>query len=211
MPLFRLAPPPYWLRQVLVAALAALTYGSALNNDFVFDDVAAVRDNIQLRHIDLAGVVGIFTSDYWSGFHGDRSGLYRPLTVLSYALQYGGNHALPYHLLNLLLHAACTWGLYRFVKRLGQNESLALGSALLFAVHPALSEGVYAIVGRADLMAAALSLVALNLHLRNIAARGAGHRGPDPSPTLQGKRHCPTGPTAACEPIPISLIFAKML
>jgi Tfp pilus assembly protein PilF len=126
-----------------------------------------------LRHIDLAGVVGIFTSDYWSGFHGDRSGLYRPLTVLSYALQYGGNHALPYHLLNLLLHAACTWGLYRFVKRLGQNESLALGSALLFAVHPALSEGVYAIVGRADLMAAALSLVALNLHLRNTLRRAA--------------------------------------
>ncbi len=166
MPLFRLAPPPSWLRQVLVAALAALTYSSALGNGFVFDDVAVVRDNMQLRQIDLAGIVGIFTSDYWSGFHGDHSGLYRPLTMLSYAMQYGGSHAWPYHLVNLLLHAACAWGLYRLVNRLSQNESLALGSALLFAVHPAPSEGVYAIVGRADLMAAALSLLALYLHLR---------------------------------------------
>lgn len=153
-----------WTRQVLVALLAVLPYVGTLDNGFVFDDISAIRDNAQLQRGDLHA---LFTNDYWSGFHGDRSGLYRPLTNLSYALQYQahGNNAFYFHLLNLLLHATCAWGLYHFVLRLTHRDALALLSALLFATHPALSEGVCALVGRADLLAAGFALAALWLHL----------------------------------------------
>ncbi len=153
-----------WARQILVVLLAIITYAGTLNNGFAFDDVAAIRDNAQLQRGDF---YELFTSDYWSGFHGDRSGLYRPLTNFSYALQYQllGNDAFYFHLLNILLHATCAWGLYHFVGRLTRRSALALLSALLFAVHPALSEGVCALVGRADLLATGFSLAALWFHL----------------------------------------------
>ena len=153
-----------WLRQFLIALLAVLTYVGTLNNGFVFDDIAAIRDNLQIQRGDF---YALFTSDYWSSFHGDRSGLYRPLTNLSYALKYQllGGDALYFHLFNILLHAACAWGLYHFVRRLTRCDALALLSALLFATNPALSEGVCALVGRADLLAAGFSLAALSLHL----------------------------------------------
>ncbi|MFT5090337.1 MAG: Tfp pilus assembly protein PilF [Planctomycetota bacterium] len=162
------AGPPAWIsprvQQFFIVALALLTYASTLSNGFVFDDVTAVRDNVLLRRGDLSA---LFTSDYWSGFHGDRSGLYRPLTSLSYAIQLRllDNDAFYFHLFNMLLHAACAWGLYHFVRRLTRRDALALLSALLFASHSALSESVCAIVGRADLLAAGLSLAALWLHL----------------------------------------------
>jgi len=153
-----------WVQQLLVVALALIAYANTLGNGFAFDDITAVRDNLQLQRDALSA---LFTNDYWSGFHGDRSGLYRPLTSLSYALQQRlfGNDAFYFHLINTLLHAACAWGLYRFVRRLIRRDALALLSALLFAGHSAASESVCAIVGRADLLAAGLGLVALRLHL----------------------------------------------
>lgn len=149
----------------LIAALALLLYVGTLYNDFVFDDHATIRDNPIVHRADLSE---IFTTDYWSGYHTDHSGLYRPLTILSYAWQYqlSGYAPFSYHLLNIFLHAATALLLYRLTLDLMRKPDLALAAALLFAAHPALSEAVCATVGRADLLAAALSLIALILHLR---------------------------------------------
>lgn len=151
-------------RVLLLTALAISTYAGTLGNDFAFDDTSVVRDNALLLHGDWSALL---TSDYWAGYHGDRSGLYRPLTMLSYALQLSvsGTNPLPFHLLNILLHAACTLGLYCLIWRLCARDT-ALWSAALFAVHPACSESVCAIVGRADLLAAAFGLLAALFHLK---------------------------------------------
>ncbi len=166
--LARMLPPnplrrSWDLRIPLLTTLAVLTYAGTLGNDFAFDDTPIVRDNPLLRHGDWTTLL---TSDYWAGYHGDRSGLYRPLTMLSYALQLriSGSHPLPFHLLNILLHAACTLGLYGLVRRLCAHDT-ALWSAALFAVHPACSESICAVVGRADLLAAAFGLLAARFHL----------------------------------------------
>ena len=151
--------------RLLIAALALLLYAGTLQNAFVFDDHAAIRDNPVVHRADLKE---IFTTDYWSGHHADRSGLYRPLTILSYALQYqlNGVSPLAYHLVNILLHALTALLLYRLVLDLTKETDLALAAALLFTVHPAISEAVCAAVGRADLLATALLVLALVLHLR---------------------------------------------
>ncbi len=150
---------------LLIAALTLLLYAGTLNNAFVLDDHAAIRDNPIVHRADLSE---IFTTDYWSGYHADRSGLYRPLTILSYALQYrlGGDAPFGYHLLNILLHTTTALLLYRLVVDLTEKNDIALATALLFAVHPAISEAVCTAVGRADLLAAALTALSLILHLR---------------------------------------------
>jgi hypothetical protein len=149
----------------LVAAIVLLLYAGTLDNALVFDDRAAIADNPVVHRGDPGE---IFTADYWAGYHADRSGLYRPLTTLSYALQYRWFGATPYsyHLVNILLHALAALLLYRLVCDLLSDATSALYAALLFAVHPALSEAVCAAVGRADLLAAALVMAALILHLR---------------------------------------------
>ena len=156
----------------LVAAVALLLYAGTLDNAFVFDDNAAIRDNPVVHRADP---IEIFSTDYWSGYHADRSGLYRPLTVLTYALQYrfNGNAPFAYHLLNLLLHAATALLWYRLALDMTRAPDLALAAALLFAVHPAISEAVCTVVGRADLLATALTATTLLLHLRRHTAGAA--------------------------------------
>ena len=152
-------------RAALTFILPTLLYAATLENGFVLDDIAAIRDNPIVHRGNL---VEIFTSDYWAGFHSDRSGLYRPLTVLSFALNYlhSGTSPALYHLTNILLHAATTLLLYVFCGLVSRSRDLAFLSALLFAAHPVQTECVAGLVGRADILAALFSLVALSLHLQ---------------------------------------------
>lgn len=159
----------HW-RPLLLLALGALLYARTLTGDFVLDDQSAIRDNPIVRQGDL---VQIFTTDYWAGFHHDRSGLYRPLTIWTFALNHHLAGAAPffYHLINILLHGAVVALLYLVWRRgLGQEE-LAWWAALLFAVHPVFSEAVAGLVGRADLLAALFALLALHQHLGARLAR----------------------------------------
>ena len=70
---------------LLVALAALLPYLNALANGFVLDDVGQILLNEAVGSFDLRS---LFTSDYWAGFEGRQSGLYRPLTSLSFSLEY---------------------------------------------------------------------------------------------------------------------------
>ena len=152
-------------RAALTFLLPALLYTVTLENGFVLDDNAAIRDN---PIVHRGSPAEIFTSDYWAGFHNDRSGLYRPLTVLSFALNYflWGTAPALYHLLNLLLHAITALLLCVFCRLCSRRHNLAFLTALLFATHPIQTECVAGLVGRADILAALFSLLALCLHLQ---------------------------------------------
>lgn len=157
-------------RPLLLFALAALLYARTLGGGFVLDDQSAVRDNPVVKRGDLAEIL---TTDYWAGFHHDRSGLYRPLTVWTFALNrhLAGEAPFTYHLVNILLHGAVAALLCLVWRRCLGQEGLAWWAALLFAVHPALCEAVAGLVGRADLLAAFFGLLALHQHLLGPQAR----------------------------------------
>ncbi len=158
---------------LLLVGLAFFTYAGTLGNAFVFDDTSVVRDNKAFLLGDLSTLL---VSDYWAGYHGDQSGLYRPLTMLSYALQLrmGSTEPLPYHLINCLLHAACAAVLYLLMRQWSSVPSTSFLAAALFAVHPAYSESICAVVGRADLMAAAFCLLAILFHIQSTPRYAAG-------------------------------------
>jgi len=154
------------LPAVAAAALVAVAcYVNALGNGFVFDDVEAVTRN-PLVTSDHLRLTEIFTTHYWA--HLTPTGnLYRPLVILSYAL----NHAVAgldpwsYHLVNILLHALCAALVVGLALRLGLSPGGSLAAGLLFAAHPVHTEAVVGVVGRADLMAAAAVLGAWVVHL----------------------------------------------
>lgn len=147
---------------LLVCACAVLVYLNSFPGAFFMDDIQIVAQNPLVRQPDWGK---IFASDYWGPQV--NSGLYRPLTILSFALNrlFFGPAPLGFHLVNVLLHAAAS-GLFALVLgALGCGTMVTWGAALLFAVHPIHTEVVNMAVGRSELLVAVLLLLALKLAL----------------------------------------------
>ena len=145
----------------------------------------------------------LLRNDFWGTplSHSGSHKSYRPVTVLSFRLNYlaGGLRPWGYHLVNVLLHClAC--GLFGQLagRLLGPADPAAWLAALLFAVHPVHTEAVAGVVGRADVGAAVLFLLSFSAYgcylrqrdardaarpaLRNGSASGHHHAAPVPPP-----------------------------
>jgi len=139
---------------ILIGVLATVPYLNALQADFVFDDAHLIRDN---PAVQVLPAVDLFHYVHPAG------GLYRPLTMLTYAANAALNPApFAYHLVNLVLHALVSLGVFALARHLLESTTAATAAAALFAVHPIHTEVVTGIVGRAELLAA-LSVVAMLL------------------------------------------------
>jgi tetratricopeptide (TPR) repeat protein len=159
---------PFALALGLLTLLAfsnSFSTGFALDNHLLLNDAriqAATSSNIGL----------IVRQTYW--WPNGESGLYRPLTTLSYLFNYAilGNadHSAGYHWINFGLHLANVFLLFAIVWRLTGSLRTAFFVALLWAVHPVLTESVTNIVGRADLLAGLAVLSGFFLYLNSAGA-----------------------------------------
>jgi hypothetical protein len=152
----------------LAVALAALAvYWNSLVGGFVFDDTSLVVANPVIRSLDPGSLLQMFSSHYWQtvSVHG---GLYRPLVVLSYALNYaaGGLNPWGYHFVNVLLHICNTVLVLLIVEALFHDGTFAFWSALFFALHPIRAEAVAYVIGRAESLAALFFMLAWLCYLR---------------------------------------------
>lgn len=153
----RLAP---WL-----AALAACAvYLNALHNGFALDDQIVVQQN-PFVHGTFA-MRDIWVSSYWPNLP-FQLGLYRPLTILMYAVEWGLWHGQPmgFHAVNIMLHAAASALVVLLVLRLGAPPLAAALGGVLFAIHPVHVEAVSGIVGGAEVVMTLFVLAACLLHL----------------------------------------------
>ncbi|NBR58644.1 MAG: tetratricopeptide repeat protein [Opitutaceae bacterium] len=166
---------------LLLIFLVALIYWASVQVPFQFDDEPAVVYNPTIRQLwplgpvlqpplDGAGVTG------------------RPLVNLSLAINYawGGLAVQGYHVMNLLLHGLTSltlWGILRRTLRRPavpifyreHAESLAGSSALLWSVHPLLSESVICVVQRNEIMGGLFYLLTLYGFIRSAtSAENAG-------------------------------------
>ncbi|MDD5164535.1 MAG: DUF1736 domain-containing protein [Patescibacteria group bacterium] len=142
-----------------------LIFGITLQNGFVFDDMAIVRDNLMIRN--LANIPQFFNSPYSAL----EAGIYRPVTIFSFSLNYffftpkslWGQMpaAWSFHLINIILHALNCWLLFFLIKQLTKQKLLPYLAVLFFLVLPIHTEAVTGIVGRAELLALCFSLLSL--------------------------------------------------
>lgn len=147
----------------LVVFLAVAAYANSLGNGFAYDDNEIVRRNPVVVEGDVAGAL---TSPYWPVF-APGSGLYRPVTVGSFALEwtlFGGAPA-AFHALSVVSHAAVSALVLAILAGFLPLSGAVVGAAL-FAVHPVHTEAVANVVGRAELYAAIFFLSACLLYLR---------------------------------------------
>ena len=150
---------------VLLLLLSVLPFLNGLTGDFTYDDKVIVRDNPRLVSSSKAGQ--ILTTHYF-GDGEDTATNYRPVVLLSYAVQrwVHGNRPLPFHAVNVVLHAAVTLLLFRWLLALGFPRPPVLAVSALFAVVPIHVEAVTSIVGRAETLAALAVLSAALLWIR---------------------------------------------
>ncbi|MHC1776005.1 MAG: tetratricopeptide repeat protein [Lentimicrobium sp.] len=114
-----------------------LIYAGSLRNNFLI----GWDDGEYLADPSVSGEGPINTSDIFSNF---SLGMYQPLAVLSFAVNYriSGDTAWPYILTNLLLHLLNTLLVYQLMKRWMKGYFPAAIVALLFAIHPMHVEAV---------------------------------------------------------------------
>ncbi|HKN47222.1 MAG TPA: hypothetical protein VJ144_04540, partial [Candidatus Polarisedimenticolia bacterium] len=170
------------LAVVLVACAANLP---SLAPGFIHDDHRIIEQNGLIR--GMGHLREIVAQGYWSVGSGSVPILYRPVTILSFALNYAawGLRPFGYRLVDLLLHALVSLLVLGLARRIfgrcpGRRRlDPALAAALLFAAHPVHTEVLGEVVGRAEILAAAgtLGCVLAFLRARELQAEeGRGAR-----------------------------------
>ena len=146
-----------WEAAALAACVSIAMYASTLHGAFTYDDKVAVvgnQDVVQQRPLR-----DVFAHDFWGNDivpqrnHSWTHHSYRPLVVLSFQLNWwmGQGAVEPFHVTNMLLHAACCAIAALLIFRLMPGSTLLPTLAsLLFATCPVHSEVVANITSRAE-------------------------------------------------------------
>ncbi len=167
----------WWIDAALVAAGAlccAAVFGNAVTGDFVSDDRQQIAGNPLIW--DPRFFWKAIASDAWAFkvTTGEPSSLYyRPASVLWMIASYRlfGLNPLPWHIMNVLLHAAVAGAAYVLLRQLRIGRPASAGLMILFAVHPAHVESVAWVSSWPDLLVGLTLLPSLTLVV-------SGHRDP---------------------------------
>jgi tetratricopeptide (TPR) repeat protein len=168
---------PCWsifLAGSLIALAALAVYYNSLSCPFIFDDWAAITENLTIRHL-------------WSALSPPANGggvIGRPLVNLSLAANYavGGLRVWDYHATNLAVHILAGLTLFDIVrhtlqqpvlsKRFGEASlPLAFIMALLWTVHPLQTESVTCVIQRTESLMGLFYLATLYCFIRGAENR----------------------------------------
>ena len=160
---------------LLLWGLVLVAYSNSFHGAILFDDVGVLLQDPRIRAVTAHNMGSILTEGYWH--INPDSGLYRPVTTLSYLLNYAvfddGPDPAGYHWINFLLHGVNVSLVYALGITIFAQPSLALALAAIWGLHPVLTESVTNIVGRADLLAAFGVLAGLLCYSRWALATGS--------------------------------------
>ena len=109
-----LAIPP-WRAAVLVVLVAVGTFANSAFNGFAYDDGTIIEGHPVVTE---GRVVDALTSPYWPQVV-NGAGLYRPVTLSSFALEWKlwNGHPAGFHLVNLAIHTAVSLLVFLLILR----------------------------------------------------------------------------------------------
>lgn len=144
-----------WMPWAL-GAIAILAYAGTLGYNFVLDDVAVITQNEFVKQ-GFGGIPELLSTSYWDGYWDQSSGLFRPLPLIMFAIEYAISPENPviHHFVNIVLYAGIGVLAFRTLTRIFPVISgwpLLLG-LVFFMVHPTHTEVVANIKSRDELLA----------------------------------------------------------
>ena len=141
----------FWILMIL----AFTVFANTLTHGFVLDDLAVIEQNKFVQQ-GFTGIPKLLTTFYWEGYWNSNAGLYRPLSMVSFAIEWGisPNNPFLHHLINVLLYSISIGALYRLLRSLFPDFSMWIPFciSLLFAVHPIHTEVVANIKSRDEIL-----------------------------------------------------------
>jgi tetratricopeptide (TPR) repeat protein len=152
---------------LLIIVIGLVAYANSFGNKFVYDDFTHIVHNPAIK--SLNNTASFFTDYTTSTTSREMSGkLYRPLFVLSFALDYATWKLNPtyYHLENFLFHILNAILVFAIMRLMIGGYAGATFISLLFVTHPVHTEVVNWISHRSDLMGLFFYLSAFYMHCR---------------------------------------------
>ena len=168
----------------LLLLLLFVVYFNSFNGTWIFDDYPNIVDNdyVHLTSLDWQSIKGTF-----KGIQGNK--ISRPLSYLSFGVNYyfHGLDVLGYHLVNFIMHCLTALFLYLFVFNVlhlpiikgrftGQEGSIALLSATLWAINPIQVTAVTVIVQRMASMAGMFFIMTMFFYLKGRITQATGKK-----------------------------------
>lgn len=151
----------------ILAIIIIFAYWNSFGVGFQFDDLLSIVHNRKIQQWDT-----FLDLSYWANPNN------RPLGYFSFALNYAINGLNPigYHLVNILIHLLTSLMVFKLTALLlevnkpgytaGRAHSIALVTAVLFALHPLQTMAVTYVVQRLTLLASLFYLIGVYAYLR---------------------------------------------
>lgn len=151
-----------------LGTLVMVVYANAFSAGFALDSRQLVLNDPRVHAATVENVGLIINRSYWWPY--GESGLYRPLTTLSFLFNYAvlgsGERPAGYHWFNLVIHTLNVWLVWWLARQISGQRAAAIAAAATWSVLPLSTEAVTNIVGRADLLAALGVLGGLASYIR---------------------------------------------
>ncbi len=143
----------------ILCTIAISAYIFSLNNTLVWDDEQFIYNNEYVKNFQ---VKKILTQNTIAGA-GETSTYYRPLTTLSFAVDYQiwGLNPFGFHLTNTILHILTGLFLFFYLRTLKFPKLASLAISSIFLVHPLQTEAVVYANSRGDSMYAFWTMVSI--------------------------------------------------
>jgi tetratricopeptide (TPR) repeat protein len=172
-------PKESWWVLGIVFVFALAIYGNTIPFGYAFDDTIAVTGN-KFTVEGVAGIPDILKYDFFAGYYGKdmnmvAGGRWRPLSLVTYALEYEvfGENPHISHFINILLYALTGWLVFLILSYFFRNSeekrwfrAVPFFAALIFIAHPIHTEAVANIKGRDEILTLLLSLWTLWISLK---------------------------------------------
>jgi len=130
---------------LILAAIAFLLYANTLGHGYVLDDVSVITANFHVKK-GTEAIGEIFSSSYRAGYWFGQDELYRPLSLVIFAIQWqlAPDNPTPGHWTNVILYALTAYLLFVMLRLVMRNVNpfLIFLITLLYVAHPIHTEVV---------------------------------------------------------------------
>jgi Flp pilus assembly protein TadD len=154
---------------LIIALSGFFLYLNTIFNEYAVDDLAVIREN-RFTKQGIAGIPVLLRTFYWEGYWNNNSGIYRPLSMVTFAIEWEFFPDNPHagHLTNILLYTLTGFLLFKVLRRLmsGYDILLPFFISLLFIAHPVHTEAVANIKSRDEILCLLFFLLAMDNLLR---------------------------------------------
>lgn len=154
-----------FILSLICAAFAFLIYSNTLNHEYAFDDYPTIYGN-RITMQGFAGIPTLLHTAFWYGLDGKNDWLYRPLSMVMFATEWGiaPNKPAFSHWMNVIWYAITAFVLFKFLVNLfsGKNILLPFAVTMLWIAHPIHTEVIANIKSRDEIMSFLFGILCLN-------------------------------------------------